>query len=883
MSRYSTLLRGGCSVIAVLAILPAEGAHAQVAPRRPPAIISPAPAPAPAADEATAETPAPSKTPAAPQIRRAPPVITAPASQAADESPAPIRRQLPAAAAPAPTATTTRPTPAQPIRPTMTPVLPGPGDQPSLPPTVIVPPSDGQAPGLAGSLTLRPGGHGDLMRNLRVVRQISGEQLRANPTIRIGTMQADFRPVLNNPRALPNIAQKLRGLSSLVEVRSDLLEAAEVEQGLLIRSVLTYGFKPGACSDAGKRAQIAASGVRCFTQDNELASGAALENPRSPRFVADPGKRAQAVRDLRARSGEISREMAADVASFRTRLRDPAQRAALAAELGEGEVARLAGLNDGALTNELVNSAETKVEQVAYVPRADTAQGRTPKAPGAAAKTASGDFSRDFDIDTHIFLTGFTLGKDYEWKQRVETTIKWCAIACKKTYYGELSAGFNYGFGLRFPIRVGGSFNFSRTAGVDKGVLTAKVETIDGSVTDYRDAGLADDKLFSGKELVAQFSARAGIGAKLPIIGKVGPLGITIGKDFTEGLPAPFTNGQFRPPQPGEAGLSGPIIFDQFDLLGGSGNFGVIGGQIFPAVDVGLVSKSLSLSLRDKVSGVSRPLNAGVNTVELAIAPSDRAANFVIENPKYNVAFKVTPGLNARLFIDLALWGAHWDWPVWFPQLTVELPPGGLDFACHEGTTCSRDYRYTEKGAQSELMALFEIWGESFDTRWVPKCGDDPCKFAIRLVRQAAIFKGKYREEADPKVTFAQMGDILEAANSKAGEVIAISDAKKTSSAMGKLAIGIWTKQCKDILCYDNIVALANEMGPRAGYIQTANPAQSPQSVNQQVNAEFVPKFQKEVDDSKRRADMEAAAEMARQAKRMKQLQPPQLQLPPIR
>ena len=39
------------------------------------------------------------------------------------------------------------------------------------------------------------------------------------------------------------------------------------------------------------------------------------------------------------------------------------------------------------------------------------------------------------------------------------------------------------------------------------------------------------------------------------------------------------------------------------------------------------------------------------------------------------------------------MWSDSWNPTLWFPQLTVDLPPNGIDFGCHAGTTCLLDFQ----------------------------------------------------------------------------------------------------------------------------------------------------------------------------------------------
>lgn len=903
---------------------PATTVNAPQIRRVAPVITSPAPAPTPVAPRRRAPvttTPTPPSAPDTVQIRRAPsvvatppappptgpvrprrvpPVITSPTPAAPDASPADVRRRPPVIITPVPADVRRRPpviiapdgvvdsggaatqpttVAAPPGRPPLTPVRPRPGDLSSIPASVIIPPADGQTQMLANSMTLRPGGYTDLVGRLPIVRQIPSATLRSNPIVKVGKMKADFGPVLKNPKALINIAAKLRAMPDLVEVRADLLEAVEVDRGLVVHNVLTYDFKPGACRDAGRRARIASAGISCFTRATEAEIIAGYSDPRDVRYVRDPRERARAIAYVKAQRVKMDADIAANVGGFRGQLADPAQRAQLAADAGEAEVARLAALDDTALAGELINNNETKVEQVTYLPSEDPAETAKPASP-APPVAATPDINVSYPIGEFTYLTGFTLGRQYEWKQRVETTIKWCLFGCKKTYYAEVSAGFSYGFGLRFPIRLDGAYNYRENADGKQGSLTATIATINGSAADYTSTGLPGDKLFDGKELVAEFTAHAGVAAKLPLVGQIGPIDIPIGLDFTTLLPGDFANGQFKPPEPGKPGPSAPFIFEQFDMLGGRGNYGILGAQVFPAVDLTLTSQLLTLTLRDKNKQTNQltVLNAGTTEVPLILDPADDAANFAIEDPKYNLTFKVTPGIDARLFIDLAVWGTKWDWLVWFPQLSIELPPGGLDFKCHDGTVCSHDFRFKPTGEQSEFMGRVEKWGRDYDALWAPKCLDASCDFGVRLSRQSVVFSGKAKDLENPKgnanALFAEMTPLFIDARKRALAIIADSQARKSgelSNAMGILAQAIWAKQCKDSLCFDNITALTSQMGPRGAEIGKANPDLGTTKINQMVNKEFVPKLSKEIDDSKLRESVAQAQAIAAQTKQLKQ------------
>ncbi len=768
---------------------------------------------------------------------------------------------------------------APPERRPLIPVRPRPGAMVKVLATEIIPPADGQTLPLAGSVTLRRGGFGDMIKTLPVVRQMSGAQLRANPTIKVGKARLDFRKLLDNPKALVNVADRLGDIPDLVDVRPGQLTAFEVGKGVVVRDFLSYSFKSGACSSERNRARIAATGVSCFTRSTTAEIDSSYARAGSLRFVRDPIKRAQALAQARAERNQVGQDIDQQIAQFRGQLADPAGRAELVAAVGDAEVARLEALDDSSLAGELINSGENLIEQVFYVPTDAPPQEPATPAPPPPPKVE--DVSASYPIGTYNYLAGFTLGRDFEWSQGVQTTISWCLVGCKKTYYAKVSAGFGYQFGLRFPIQLSGTYDYALKNGAQSGTVTTQIATINGSAADYASTGLPANRIYGGKELVAGFNAHAGVAAKLPVIGQIGPIDIPLlDYDLTTLLPGDFANGQFTPPQPGVPGPSAPFILEQLDLLGGRGNFGVIGAQVFPAVDIRMDSTLLSLTLTDKFAGNKATiLSAGTTSVPLAL--KNGASEFLIGNPQYGIQFTLTPGLNARLFIDLAVWGAKVDWPVWFPQLAVTVPSDGLKFECHEGTVCSHEFRFTPNGAQSVFLGKVEQWGLDFEKLYLPKCIDETCRFGVRLAQNSVIFEGKKKDADNPSgdtnALFQSMTPFFVEATKRAKTYIADAQARKSgelSNAMGILAQAIWTKQCRDSLCFDNVTALAGQMGARGAEIGRANPSLGTTAINQMVNKEFVPKFRKEVDDSALRETLADAAAVAKQTKGLKQPKP---------
>lgn len=627
-------------------------------------------------------------------------------------------------------------------------------------------------PARADAVVIKAAEPDEVVRALPVRKQLPIANIRANPKVQLGQATLNFKPMLDNPRAPFNVAEKLRAMPQAATVLSEETTAFEIDQGMIVQSKLTYRLQPGVCRDSARSTAVARAGAQCSTRVDDPQLEAVYADRRNPHFVENPNQRGQVIADARSKRAQIRAQIMIDIAELRASLNDPARRSAIDAEVSAAEAARLATLSDDELATEMVNNAENSIEQIIFIPKEEAppsigvvkallstnGQGKTEqtttlynivKAAGAVQAASGPMVDTTHNLTTRFFLTGFTLGREYEWRQRIEKSIKWCLVGCKKTYFAEIYAGFSYGFGLRFPMQLSGIYRYQSQNGVEKATLLPSYTTINGNAQQYLDAGLPSSQLFDGKELVAEAKAWAGAAYKLPVIGS-GGVNFEVGKDFTTGLPAPFTNGQFRPPAPGESGLPAmQKIFDDFDLIGGRANFGVFGGQVFPAVKVELHSDALKFKLRDQVRGTTTIIENSGQAVDLGINPGDKSSRFTLGDPVYSLGFLVTPGLNARVFMDIEVWSNEWNWPIWLPQLAVQLPPGGVDFACHAGTTCVRSYNFSPsrkneiEGPTSATDAELEEWGLKFDNQWLPQCPDKKCELAIKIVRQGTIFNVK--------------------------------------------------------------------------------------------------------------------------------------------
>lgn len=743
---------------------------------------------------------------------------------------------------------------AQQIRPRLQPVVRAPATAPAAEEREITPPPSLAIQARPDAVILKAGSSSTILRALRVKRQIPIATLRTQPVITLGKARVNMTPVFRNTASLINVAGRLKSQPSLVQVIAEDTQVLEVDQGLIIRQYLSYRTKPGVCTNPAGRTQLERNGGGCFSRLTGAAKAAAFANPRDPRYIADPGKRAKAVSAAEQEAAAEQKEFADGVAEFRSMMRDPARRAQVEAELGASEAARLNALGDDQLQEELVNSADIQIEDVMFVPAADKLD-LVPKDEPKKSRFQLPPVPEKVDVEhalkQNVFLTGFTLGRGNEWSRRVSVTVKMCVLGCKKTYYVELYAGFGYGFGVRFPIRMAGLYAYHRAGDTETASITPTFEPINGNDGDYAATGLPGDKIFKGKEVVAELTAYAGIRYKIPFHSD--SLRAEAGKDLTEGLPPPFTGGQFRPPAPGASNaLNTEAVFDNPDLLGGLANLGFIGAKILPAVRVGLSSDRLRLKLTDNLSGKTSWMENSGQTYPLAIDPKDHASSFSIGYPDYNLAFALTPGLAARLFVDVSVWSHNWDWPVWFPDMTVTLPPDGYTFTCHANTVCSRDYRYsptlTQETAEAPLdhtpdaMELKTIdWKKDFVRRWARQCPYEPihvCETAIKAVAFTTSNRMLNEFRALPSYPSAESTVIIVKksieADKTAKQIILdnkVAAVRRYGKKLFKTYEAAWHDDCADQLCRDRIHALGEQFALALANRQKSNPPMAVQDV----------------------------------------------------
>jgi hypothetical protein len=741
----------------------------------------------------------------------------------------------------------------------------------------IRPPQQVSTRVIANSVTLRSGGYSTMVKSLHIIRQVPLAQLRSSPVLMLGNVRVNMAPVLSNPRALFNVAQRIRSQPQLAVVVADDTHAYEVDQGLIVRSFMTYRIKPGVCSDQNRRSTLAQSGVSCATSLSGQARAAAFANPKDVYYVADPAERAQAVADAESKSALLDAELNASVAKLRASFANQALRAQFDSEHGAGEASRMAALTDDQLKAELVNTGSTSVEQTAFVPnsdRADTMSRKATAAKPSAPEQAKPDIDVTTPLNPHIFLTGFTMGRNYEWKERVEKEIGWCKVYCK-TYYAEAYVRFNYALGLRFPIRLEGNYQYHKSGTVETASVTPIFTPINGSAADYASTGLPDGPnglVYGGKEIVAQMSASAGAGYDLPGAPGNGVV-FAVEKDFTTYLTGDFTTGQFTPPSPKAANLPKMTkVFDTIDLLGERANFGILAVRAFPAIKLELSSDGLTFNFRDTRSASNIELSSG-QKVDLSVRASDHSSQFNIGDPVYTASFLVTPGIDARLSLNIAVWRHNWDWFLWFPQLEIKLPPKGVSFGCHAETVCSRTYTFTPTsqsdtaGPEKQYPEGIEKWGYAFDAKWMSECPDETCRTGLRFVRQGAIYTAGHKYDANNAITLNDLGALFAQADKEAQGIVNEGQARQTvtaSKSYATLMLAIWSSRCSDSLCYKNIKGIIFFAQGEMNAMQAQNPDMSTSEVLGKAGKKFVPSLQAEVDASKARVAAEKALQKMR-------------------
>lgn len=531
-----------------------------------------------------------------------------------------------------------------------------------------------------------------LGNNVRVMAARDLSQLRSVPVVALGGARLDLSALVSADSPFNSSVQRLQRLSNLVTVRDVQSQLIETNRGFIINQTMTVKPRLGACST--NRAQLNQAADICGNRTTLGASISAISTPGNPRYLASPQARQRAQQALELSAQRLSQ----GVRSARQSLSDPR----VVQLLGQAEINRLQALSDDDLAAEMIDAAETVISEAVFIPninnltpfqrlnRFSLAPQLGPQEIARAQQRLQEQLVRakpqNLNLEQTTFLTGFTFGREYEWRKRIQKTVNWCFVGCAETHYIEPYAKLGFGLGLRFPIKANLEFDYQSG---NTASLKTRFAAIDGNEQDYRAAGLESAKVFQGKEFVAQYAALAGINWRL----LDGHQNFQIGseEDFTQQLPPPFTGGNFLPPSPGRPTPVLTKVFDRIDLLGNNVDYGIVGAKVHPAVDIQMTSAELSLTVKDELSGRKTRVGSG-QTVAVNVDRQAGQSRFTLGEPRYNLAFNLKPGLQYQIYVDLVVWEKQWIDTFWIPQLQVTLPPGGVDFSCHAGTNCARQF-----------------------------------------------------------------------------------------------------------------------------------------------------------------------------------------------
>ena len=573
------------------------------------------------------------------------------------------------------------------------------------------------------------GAAAEVPTGLRLSNTVNINTLNPNLIKSIGGYKINTDSIKRLTRSQDIQASRILSAGSLARLISNQATISEAGEGILISSKLSYSLKFGACLES--RQQLLQAGIKCRSSIDSQKSIEKLSNPGSDRYIADAHQRAEAIKGLEAAKARFE----AIGAQTKARLQDPKTSQKISPKLRNS----LMQASNAEVANEILNSGIVEISQAIYIPSAsalikglrktnllegNTIQNLLKAKPAAIPSVRNsppqqhtsnkdailegdsegnlllayeGDLSKliafkkgtSKSYRTDYFLSGFTFGKQYNWSKRISTTINPCwPFDCRETLYVEPYARFGYGLGLRFPIETKIGFEGSG----NNVLVELKAQAVDGDKDQYLRAGIRQDQVFDGQELVAEIGGEAGI--RYNVYVKSGNKNFSLGYDLTEKLPNPFRNGNFTPPSPDNpTAVVAPIFFEDIDLLAGYANYGVVWAKIHPGIKADLTSRNLSFTLVDNNPGgqIQTIKNGEIKSV----STSSSVASVTLKDPNYNIGFTITPGIRGKVGVDLYVWEDDWQYDVWIPELSITLPPGGVNFSCHAGTTCARRYTYT--------------------------------------------------------------------------------------------------------------------------------------------------------------------------------------------
>jgi hypothetical protein len=598
--------------------------------------------------------------------------------------------------------------------------------------------------GFSDSVTLKSGDAAAEVKRLPVLHSYSLTDIRRQSVLRFADRQIDLKPFLQNPRSIANVAARMQAAPNLVKLRTTGVNVSQIEQGIVIQSDLEYSFVGGVCIGGASPQSVEALGIHCPKRASVPADGAsqfgrALPTDRTSASLVK-ANRAKYATYFKQQDSLIQQH----IAKLRAALKDPNKKAQWISAIGQTKFDQIGALTDDQIRDNIASAGVQKVHETVFVPTAGMAKltpavlalGAQPSQPRTATAVAPLTQDSKQSLGPDIYLTGFTLGDDFEWSETFGFDIDPCALGLDVVSDGLASvvlsflgdsgcpmhasitpqAGLSYGFGMRFPIQMNMQYERQITGKKASASVVLNFQPKNGTTDDFIKAGLPKEKLFNGQEFVAGIDVYAGVQWDLPILGtgsvSTKDLPFQTSLDLTQFLPAPFTGGHFTPPAPGQTLNTGPLTISAVDLFFDLVNFEVLQATLNPSVEVGIVSKGLSFELDDKKfiakSGQNPTTHATTVTTSgkpwpLGVDPKDHSTDFLVTNPVYNLGLQVTPGLKLNLNVDLGVFSVPWDPFIAIPQLAIDIPSQGINFSCHDGTICTHEYQQSSQDKVVEI------------------------------------------------------------------------------------------------------------------------------------------------------------------------------------
>ena len=537
----------------------------------------------------------------------------------------------------------------------------------------------------------------------------------------------NLSPDTANLSNLVNKASLLKNNPALGSIIRESASVANLKSGVAIKTTLTYRLNPTACKSVTRETYLKRKGFSCFKPTKTATSITKAKTSSNKSKNKNKAKYAD-----KAKS-----ELAALLKQTRSEI----------AKTGRNDLLKL---NDQQLTNEILNSAKTTESETIFIPRNFLISNNLQPIFNQRIKlleslgkvqTPPAAQRQNINIESLDFLTGFTLGKDFEWRKRFSTCIGF-GDRCR-TYYIEPYARFGYGLGVRLPMRAS-NLNFDYKPNSDRNAAKVSIllEGFNAGTNTYQDlfqnsrlqtSDTRDYPIYSGKELVAEFEARAGLKYKVPVRGtKDWSIGKSI--DFTDYLNGDLAGGHINPRRQGERLNS--TVWAPIDLLGGAGNFGLAGVRINPGAKLSLEITEMKLTLKDYNNQRETLISPSRRKQEYNVKVSNNMSKFSLKDPSYKAKFNVTPGLRGVAWVDLYLWERDYPLEVFFPEYSITVPSNGISFGCHQGTACEHKFTISTTSGQQETERTTSAVEESDITaqrsrswgNWGSKTSEKSCR-----------------------------------------------------------------------------------------------------------------------------------------------------------